>query len=300
MMDNPPQAPAERDDSPRGGPSLTRAENRKAEAEAPLNADLTYEMIRRRGQDELLRPSAALFFSGLAAGLSMGFSLVAEGLLQAYMPDVPWRPLVTKLGYSVGFLMITLGSQQLFTENTLTAIIPLLSRRTGSAFMSVCRLWGVVLAANLIGALVFAVVVAHTSIFEPPVPAAFHLIGMEASHGSFSTLFVQGIFAGWLIAMMVWMLPAAQSDKAVIVILMTYLIGIGGFPHIIAGSVEVLYVVVTGEIPWSDYLLRYAPATLLGNILGGVALVSALNYAQVFAGSRAGELERSVRPPPRR
>lgn len=290
------------EESPEGSPDLTEEEVERAEAEAPLNADITYEVIRRRGEEELARPSAALFFSGLAAGLSMGFSLVAEGLLHTYMPGTPWAPLVTKLGYSVGFLMITLGSQQLFTENTLTAVIPLLSRRSRSALRSVCRLWGVVLAANLLGALVFALIVAQTSVFGPAVKESFGVLGLEASHGAFSTLFAQGIFAGWLIAMMVWMLPGAQGGgRTAVVVLLTYLIGLGGFPHIIAGSVEVLYAVTTGSVTWGDYLLRYAPATLLGNIVGGVALVSALNYAQVFAGggNRQG-LDPWIRPRRRR
>jgi formate/nitrite transporter FocA (FNT family) len=276
-----PDPPGE---DPPKSPELTEEEIEKAEQETPLNADITYEVIRRRGEQELARPAAALFFSGLAAGLSMGFSLVAEGLLHTYLPEADWTPLVSKLGYSVGFLMITLGSQQLFTENTLTAIIPLLSRRTGAALLQVTRLWTVVLVANLVGAAIFAFGIAYTSVFEPDVHASLVLIGEHAAAGHATQLFLQGIFAGWLIALMVWMLPATQGGKTGIIVLMTYLIGLGGFPHIIAGSVEVLYVVAMGRMDWADYALRWGPATLLGNVLGGVALVSALNYAQVIAG----------------
>ena len=269
---------------PPGSPELTEEEIEKAEQETPLNADITYEVIRRRGEEELARPSAALFFSGLAAGLSMGFSLVAEGFLHSYLPEADWTPLISKLGYSVGFLMITLGSQQLFTENTLTAIIPLLSRQTKGALLNVARLWGVVLLANLLGAAIFAFGIAHTSVFDPEMHEVLRVIGLEAAAGTGTQLVLQGIFAGWLIALMVWMLPATQGSKAGIIILMTYLIGLGGFPHIIAGSVEVIYVVAVGGLEWGDYVFHYAPATLLGNVVGGVALVSALNYAQVIAG----------------
>ena len=269
---------------PPESPELTEEEIEKAEQETPLNADITYEVIRRRGEEELGRPSAALFFSALAAGLSMGFSLVAEGLLTTFLPTADWAPLVTKLGYSVGFLMVILGSQQLFTENTLTAVIPLLSRRTRSAFRNVGRLWSVVLLANLIGAAVFAWGIANTSTLEPQVHESLRVIGLHAAEGSLLELVLKGIFAGWLIALMVWMLPATRGSKTIIIMLMTYLIGLGGFPHIVAGSVEVLYSVAVGDLPLADYLLRYAPATLVGNVLGGVALVSALNYAQVTAG----------------
>ena len=265
-------------------PDLTEEEIEKARQETPLNADITFEVIRRRGEEELARPLAALFFSGLAAGLSMGFSLLTEGLLHTYLPDAPWTPLVSKLGYSVGFLMVILGSQQLFTENTLTAIIPLLARRSRKALGQVARLWGVVLAANLIGALIFAWGISGTTVLDPAVQESLHVISLVAAEGSTWQLILQGVFAGWLIALMVWMLPATQGGKTGIIVLLTYLIGIGGFPHIIAGSVEVLYAVVQGGLPWSNYLLHWAPATLLGNVIGGVALVSALNYAQVFAG----------------
>jgi formate/nitrite transporter FocA (FNT family) len=283
MTQNDASVPAEDEASPTS-PELTEEEIEKAEQETPLNADITYEVIRRRGEEELSRPSAALFFSGLAAGLSMGFSLIAEGLLHTYLPEAEWTPLVSKFGYAVGFLMITLGNQQLFTENTLTAIIPLLSRRSRSALVNVCRLWGVVLAANLLGAVVFALGIANTPVMDPTVHDSLLVIALHAAEGDTLRLVLEGIFAGWLIALMVWMLPATQGGKTTIVILMTYLIGLGGFPHIIAGSVEVLYAVTRGALPWSHYFLHWGPATLLGNVIGGVALVSALNYAQVFAG----------------
>ncbi len=213
----------------------------------------------------------------------MGFSLLAEGFLQHYLPEASWTPLISKLGYSVGFLMITLGNQQLFTENTLTAVIPLLGRRTRSTFLNVARLWGVVLAANLLGAVIFAWGLARTGVLDPGFHEPFRDIAIHAAEGAPDQLVLQGIFAGWLIALMVWMLPATRG-KIPVIVLMTYLIGLGGFPHIIAGSVEVLYAVAQGDLALTHYLFTWAPATLLGNIIGGVALVSALNYAQVFAG----------------
>jgi formate/nitrite transporter FocA (FNT family) len=264
-------------------PELSEEEIEKAEQETPLNADITYEVIRRRGEEELSRPSAALFFSGLAAGLSMGFSLLAEGFLATYLPDAEWTPLVSKLGYSVGFLMITMGNQQLFTENTLTAIIPLLARRTRTALVNVARLWVVVLLANLLGAVIFAWGLVETSVLDVAFHEPMREIAIHAAAGAPVQLVLQGIFAGWLIALMVWMLPATRQ-KLPVIVLMTYLIGLGGFPHIIAGSIEVLYAVAQGDVGLGHYLLVWAPATLLGNIIGGVALVSALNYAQVFAG----------------
>ncbi|MGA9629812.1 MAG: formate/nitrite transporter family protein, partial [Candidatus Acidiferrales bacterium] len=108
----------------------TRIEEKQIQERVAIGAHVVHETIRREGREELKRSSSALAWSGLAAGLSMGFSMVAEGLLAAYLPDREWTPLLSKLGYSVGFLIVVLGRQQLFTETTLTAVLPLLSDRS--------------------------------------------------------------------------------------------------------------------------------------------------------------------------
>jgi formate-nitrite transporter family protein len=212
----------------------------------------------------------------------MGFSMISQGLLQSHLPAMPWRPLITNLGYSTGFLVVILGRQQLFTENTLTVILPLLARRSATTFLGVARLWAVVLTANLIGALAIAWLIGNTNIFEQAVRDSFAAIGAAQIAARPATIFLRGIFAGWLIALTVWMLPAAEGSRPLIIIAMTYLVGLGGFAHVIAGSVEVLYVVVTsGAVHWIDYIVYFLLPALGGNIIGGVSLVALLNHAQV-------------------
>ena len=268
------------------GPDLEEHEKQKADEEESLNASITYEVIRREGESELERPPQALAWSGLAAGLSMGFNLVAEGLLRSHLPDTAWRPLVAKLGYSVGFLIVILGSQQLYTENTLTPIVPLLTRKSGEMLGRVLRLWAIVLVTNLLGTILFAWVVARTTLFDMEVHRAFLGVASEALRGDFATTLVRAIFAGWLIALLVWMLPGAQTEQVPVIVAMTYLVGLAGLAHIVAGSVEVAYLVARGAATWGDYLGRFVAPTLLGNTLGGVTLVAALNHAQVTGGER--------------
>src|SRR5947209_7020523 len=129
--------------------------------------------IRAEGVSELERTAWALILSGLAAGLSMGFSLVVQGELHANLPPGPVRVLLTPMGYTVGFLIVVLGRQQLFTENTLTPILPLLHNRDLSTLGRVVRLWVLVLAANMIGTWVFAAAAAHLPVFEPEIRNAF-------------------------------------------------------------------------------------------------------------------------------
>lgn len=269
-------------------PELRREEVPEVQKRTAIRAQVVHEAIRVEGEEELIRPLMALWWSGLAAGLSMGFSLVSEGLLRANLPDDSWRPIIAKLGYTVGFLIVILGRQQLFTENTLTPILPLLARKDRATFLRVARLWGIVFAANVAGALIFAWVVGNTDVFQPGVKAAFADIGRHALDGSFGTILLRGIFGGWLIALLVWLLPGAETAKVSIIIILTFLIGFGGFAHVIVGSIEVLYLVTTGEASWLDYLGRFLAPALIGNIIGGVTLVAGLNHAQVIAGEGTG------------
>lgn len=266
------------------GLELTEQEKSQVEERDRPNALVVHEVIRKEGEEELVRPAMSLVWSALAAGLSMGFSLVAEGLLRTYLPNAPWRPLVAKLGYSVGFIIVIMGRQQLFTENTLTPVLPLLSKPSWKTLGQLMRLWAIVLACNLVGALVFAWVVGHAGVFEPHVRDSFAALGQEALKGDFWTHFIRGIFAGWLIALVVWLLPSAENSQFQIILTLTYLVGLAGLAHVIAGSVEVLYLVTTSAASWGSYFGTFLAPSLLGNILGGVTLVAALNFGQVVSG----------------
>jgi formate/nitrite transporter FocA (FNT family) len=215
----------------------------------------------------------------------MGFSLVAAGVLRSLLPGAPWRPLIENLGYTVGFLIVILGRQQLFTENTLTVILPLLDAPDKRmVLLKVARLWAIVLLANLAGAFIFAFAVAHTDAFGLDVRHAFTAIGSRAvDAGGFGTIVVRAIFAGWMIALMVWLLPGAEQSRPLVIVVITYIVGLAGFSHIVAGSVDALYLVAIGNLSFGAYAFGFALPVFIGNVIGGVALVALLNYGQVVA-----------------
>jgi formate/nitrite transporter FocA (FNT family) len=263
------------------------------ERSAPKGA-VVYGAIHREGEDELSRSTSSLAWSGLAAGLSMGFSFAVEGMLRHQLPDAPWRPLLAKLGYSVGFLIVILGRQQLFTENTLTVILPLLRQRNMKVVTDVARLWVAVLTANLVGAFLFAMAAGWTSVFPAEMHQTLSEIGAEAMSAPFLTVFVRGIFAGWLIALMVWLLPYAETGRVAVIVIISYVVGIGQFAHVIAGSVDSMYMVLTGQRAVGQYLAGFLLPALFGNIVGGVSLVAALAHAQFIAASDEGEEQVAV------
>ena len=220
--------------------------------------EVIYRAIKKDGDHALGESSGALAWSGLAAGLSMGFSLAGEGLLKAHLPDAMWTPLVSKFGYALGFLMVILGRQQLFTEQTLTAMLPLFSaHRSRPVAVNVSRVWAIVLIANLVGTAGFAAIAAWTPAFSPDVQAAFLRIGHDALAPAWSETFVRAVVAGYLIATMVWLLPGAGPGRLWIVLILAYIVGVAGLSHIIAGSAECLFVVFKRDATFGAYLADY-------------------------------------------
>jgi len=272
-----------RDD--KGRPTRADPETQqKAKDEETLDAAATHEVVRIEAEKELERTASALAWSGLAAGLAMGFSFVTEGVLRSKLPDADWRPLIAKLGYPVGFLIVILGSQQLYTENTLEPMVPLFSEPTRDRFMKVARLWGIVLLANVVGTVLFSLMMAKTSVFDEKLKAAFLAIGLEAIEPTAGTLFLKAIFAGMLIALMVWMLPAAKTAHIWVITIITWLVGAAGLAHVIVGSVETSYLMWAGAASVGTWLWHFMLPTLLGNTLGGVGLVAIINHMQVASG----------------
>jgi formate-nitrite transporter family protein len=262
----------------------TRAEQKQVEERVAISASVVYEAIRREGDDELRRPATALAWSAFAAGLSMGFSFVAEALLTTYLPTQPWVPLISRAGYSVGFLIVILGRQQLFTENTLTVILPLLLDTKLKVMLRVLRLWGIVLGCNLVGTCIFAFSIAHLPVFDAHTRQSFVAIAAAHLGRTFGTVLLRGIFAGWLIALMVWLLPAAEHSRIAVIIILTYLVGLGGLTHIVAGSTVMFFAVANGMESWSRYVSHFLVPVLIGNIIGGVSLVAAFAHGQVVGG----------------
>jgi formate-nitrite transporter family protein len=260
---------------------LSRAEVRTVSKRGRLRAAVVYEIIRIEGEGELSRTFGALWWSGLAAGLSIGFSVLSQALLATYLAEIPGTAAIIPLGYTVGFLIVILSRQQLFTENTLTAVLPVISRKELRWLWVLLRLWGIVLAANLVGCFLFAAFIAFSGALSADMAAAVRTVGEDLLANTPSEMFVKGIVAGWLIAALVWMLPSAEGTEIFVITLITYLIALGGFTHVIAGSAEAFYLWFIGADTLARVIFVFFIPTLLGNLAGGTVLFAVLSYAQV-------------------
>ena len=215
---------------------ITEQEVEDIEERSSPRTPVIYEIVRRLGEEEMARPAVSLWWSGVAAGLSISFSLLAQDILITHLPDAPWRPLVTSLGYTIGFTMVVLSRQQLFTETTITVVLPVMAEFSARNLALMGRMWGIVLAANLAGTLFAKLFCTFTPVLSPELRAGMLEVSRETLTYGVTAMFFKAISAGFLMAAMVWLLPGADTTQFNVVTVMTYLIAVGGFTHIVGGS----------------------------------------------------------------
>ncbi len=247
-----------------------------------LEARTVFELVRREGEKELRRPVSSLWWSGITAGVAISSSLVTEGLLHAELAESDARWLLENLGYTVGFAIVILGRMQLFTENTITPVLPIMARYSHRALRQMGVLWAVVLLANLVGTFIAAAFADFVAFGTDKQLTGMLDVARHAVVGrSPSDVLLLAIPAGFYIAALVWMLPSSQGFELWVIVIMTFLIAIGDFAHVIVGSAECFLLLLAGEISVGHAFGGYILPALVGNVIGGTVLFSLLAYAQV-------------------
>ena len=254
---------------------------REPKAGTRFSASEIHDNVASAADEELERPASELAWSSLEAGLAIGFSALAAAFLSMQVSE-EHRTAAVAAGYPLGFILVVLARSQLFTENTLEPVVPFLDRRDRRTFRAMMRVWGIVLALNLVGALLFAFVAARTEMLEAPMRAALDRVSEEGTRGGFALVFYKAIFAGWLIALMAWLIGATHSATAQILLvwLTTAPIAAFGFKHSIAGSTEAFYRAFRGTAGWWEMGADFIIPAILGNIVGGIVLVALLNHGK--------------------
>jgi formate/nitrite transporter FocA (FNT family) len=237
--------------------------------------------VRRSGDEELDRPFLSLAWSGFAGGVAICASLLGQALLESRLPEAPWRPLVASFGYTLGFVIVILGRLQLFTESTLSAVIPVATHLSVPNVGRLLRLWGVVLVFNLLGTLFIAWTVELSLIGSPEQHDAMLEVSKKLLEHDWIATLKLAIPAGFLIAAVPWAMPAAQGQSFWVVLVFTYAIALGGFAHVVAGSGEAWLLAAAGETSFIYAAFNLILPALIGNVIGGTGLFALLAHAQV-------------------
>lgn len=247
------------------------------------SAEEIFERVAQSARDELARSTVGLMFSGFAGGIGMGLTGLAVALMISYLGDSPTAQLISFALYPVGFMVVIIGRAQLFTENTLFPVVLILDER--KHVLNTLRLWAAVFCANVVGAIFVGWLLMKTGALSPNFADALAGLGLKAAEGHFTMIFAKGVIGGWLIALVAWLVSASHwtIGQLAIIWVLTFIVGAGHFSHCIASSAEIMAAVLSGHLNFGNYFQWLLPATL-GNIVGGVAIVSLLNYGQVRIG----------------
>lgn len=264
-------------------PSADMSENDKQAVndQSSGSAKVVHEVVRLQGDEELGRPIQSLMFSGFAAGVAISASLLTETFLRMRLPRAEWSGLVVSLGYTVGFVIVILGQMQLFTESTVTAVLPLATHPTLRNLGRLLRLWTIVFVANMAGTCFVAFLLAKQVIVgTEQLAAAVDVSRAILTKGPEETL-LGAMPAGFLIASIAWILPSARGNAVWVIVLITYVISLGEFSHVVAGSGEAWLLMWTGQTSFAGALNGFILPSLAGNLVGGTGLFAVLAHGQV-------------------
>lgn len=259
--------------------------NRKLSHEGTILRDRyttedVFERIIQVADEEVYARTRELFFSALAAG----FAITLTFFLYASMYAASDGHFFLKgVLYPLGFVYLVLGGYQLFTENTLPPVALFFERMTPLA--RVLRVWGLVLFGNFVGGLLGALVLAKTGVFSSQASAAAIQLGSEILATPFADLFWKGVFAGFIVAGVVWLdFSARDTITRFVTVYVAFLtIPLTGLKHVVITATEMFYMWFAQSTPLLTSMLYAVLPVLLGNIAGGVLLVTTVNYFQTPA-----------------
>lgn len=251
--------------------------------EAKRHPDDILEIAIVEGLEQLERPSLSLFLSSMAAGLILGFTAMSVAVVetQTLAANLSYASrLPTALVYPLGFVLCIISGTQLFTEHTATAVYPILDRL--GQLKDLIRLWLIVIIGNLCGAMIIAVFLFAADDVVRAEPG-YVAIGHHLVKFGGGALFISALLAGWLMALGAWLVMAARStlSQMVSIYIVTFIIGIGGLHHSIAGSVEIFTAYLISDDFSASQVIRFIGLTIFGNLAGGSIFVALLNYGHI-------------------
>lgn len=266
-------------------------------------ADRTPEEIwdegLREGERRLSRSWVALAATGFAGGTDVMFGLVAATVasagLSAVMPEATAHVLSSLL-FGLGFVFITIGRAELFTENFLIPVGAVFAGRASR--VELVRMWMITLILNLVALAIFELIFAVKGV----LPAgSLHTAGVTANalaDRSFLAALLSAVVAGVVMTVFTWITTAAEgaAGRIVVALLVGFLLFAPTLNHAVVGFGEMFFGLVAGttHATWSDLAANLGIA-VLGNLIGGVGLVFTTRLAQVGGDPADGSSESNAR-----
>jgi len=242
-----------------------------------FSSDEVFQRIVAAADEEITAGPRELFFAALAGG----FAITITFMLYVSMKTATGSdPVLSALLYPLGFIYIIIGGYQLYTENTLPPVALTLERL--ASIPALLRNWVVVLTGNFAGGAMGAAALAFGGVLSPEARMVAAQLAQEGVATPWWSLFSKAAFAGLIVAGVVWVEYAARDtiSRLVVVYLAFLAIPLGGLYHSVVSFTEMVYLVLLGDLSMMVGLIEFVLPVLLGNTVGGVVLVTVVNYFQ--------------------
>lgn len=237
------------------------------------------------GAKRLKRPVIGDAITAFTGGMSVAFGAVAMVVAASSVDgsiDSPSTALfLGALVFPVGFIILLVGKTELFTENFLLPVTAVLKGR--GDLRQLGSLWLVTLAFNLLGALLFAILISRDQVLSPGPAEEMIALATHTIEYEIWTAFIKALFAGWLMTTLTWLLVAAVGfgPRMAVIWVIGTLIVLGQFNHVIISAVEIFIAMFLGaDITIGDWFTRNFVPALVGNIIGGLVFETLLQYTQ--------------------
>jgi formate/nitrite transporter FocA (FNT family) len=252
-------------------------------AVAPTPSDI-FQRAAREGQRRLDQSALELTATGFVAGFTIVFGIVALGI--AHAAFVPMSPDLARvagaLAFGLGLALLIVQRAELFSENFFDPMAAAFEHRASHRIRGIARLWTLTLAFNLLGGALLAALVTVEGVLPPAAAEAI----ASTAHGIASRTvlvgFVSAVIGGVLVASLSYALHGAGSvaSRLLVAYAVGALLAAGPFDHVVVTVLHLFAGLRTGADIEAGRLVELGAIVILGNLVGGVGLVTLSHVAQ--------------------
>lgn len=249
-----------------------------------LNPAEIFERAAKEGERRLDQGWLELVATGFIAGFTIMFGIIAlgivEGLAEPRLGELARLP--GAVAFGVGLVFLVVGRAELFSDNFFDPIAAAFRQDEGQFARRLARLWLATLALNLVGGAVLVLVAAVPGTLPPAAGFALDRIAEEIAHRSWIATLARSVIGGALVSMLSFLVIASggTTGRVLVAWMVGVLLALGPFDHVVVSMLHIaLGLGGDAQVTWR-HAGEVGLIALIGNLVGGVGLVTLSHAAQ--------------------
>lgn len=245
-----------------------------------------FDLAANEGERRLEQTTLELVATGFIAGFTIVFGILAMGIVEALarpsMEELAKVP--GALAFAIGVVLLIVGRAELFSENFFDPIAAMFKFRRSGAARRLARLWSVTLVFNLVGAALMLFVLSAEGALPSGASEALTRMAQEITEREPLHTLARAVVGGALVSLLSYLVIAADGTGARILLayLVGFLLALGPFDHVVVSVIHLGFGLVLGAEIGARALAEVSALAIVGNLIGGVGLVTLSHAAQAL------------------